>query len=195
MRLPYVTPQMMNPKNRLVPLTPFVLSPKNYRFIGGHIIRALASPDKDGRRPEGFSIQTRYEAPIGFATGHELTAEAFGIDVGYSAGRAAADFINRVSRGRSVLIIPALNARRDAVLKTSSGRLVADAYLSGNSGHLMEMTKALSVHKLMLENKHASSGHNVPVPDSPLEALRVFPPGVRNTAILGREDDEELRFS
>ena len=183
LRLPYVTPQMMRPRTREVPLVPFVLSPGNYMVIGGNLVRALALPDGDGKRQEGFTVRARYETPFGSRNAHDATAEAFGVETGYNAGRAASEFLRRICKGRALFIVPATSADKNSIMKDRQGKLIADFYVSGEPGPLMDMGNAISAHHLMIQNRYVHDELGVLVTEDPLQAIRDFPYGTRSIEI------------
>lgn len=186
---------MMDPRTRAVPLVPFVLAPGNYAVMSGGMVRALAGPDAEGRRQEGFTVKTRYSAPFGFATKHEEVAEAFGVDTGHNPGIEATEFLRRACKGRALLIVPALSDEQDAVLKDDQGRLIADLYISGELGPRLEIANAVSAYALMTQNRQATAAEGLVIPDDPQMALMTFPNGVRSVEIVGARSESGPGFS
>lgn len=190
-----MTPAMMDPQTRSVPLMPFVLAPGNYSVVSGGMIRALAFPDAEGRRQEGFTAKARYSAPFGFATKHEEVADAFGADTRHNPGIEATEFLRRACKGRAILVVPATSDDHDSVLKDEYGRLIADFYISGEPGPQMEIANAVSAHSLMTENRYAPAEEGVIVQDDAQMAVRIFPYGIRQIEIVESRNDPGPGFS
>lgn len=195
MRLPYLRSSSLDPTTQIAPLEPCVVRPYDYRVIDGDTIWVMAppNPSNDGKRDPGFSIRFRsVSAPEkSRKSAIETFFKKIGAESDYKLGDEATDFLRNKAKGRLLLIVPSVDQQDGSLRRDKYNRVLADVYLSGDTGKVFDVANAICVPDMMLEKGYASTNPGEePARSRAKEAILQANPGA--IATINREESSSF---